>query len=138
MAQAQPQSGATVFLMPGLFNETVHLLLQARYYFENEGRMEEAALDLFYRPFFASEMSRITLRLSCVMAWLSVQKAVLAGQLTREEALLVYPLDGTEICLSSNISAEHILPPPMNYLLEQSLSLYERVHRLDGQNLMQN
>lgn len=127
----QPQETADVFLMPSLFNQTIHLLLEARNYFEHEGKLAEAELDTFQRPQFATEMSRITLRLSCVMAWLSVQKAILAGQLSRDEALQMYPLDGEQICLDSNISAEHLLPKPMNRLLEESLSLYERVYRLE-------
>jgi regulator of CtrA degradation len=133
MPQPQTQTTASVFLMPGLFNQTVQLLLEARDYFEHEGRVAEAHLDFFHRPFFTAEMSRITLRLSYVMAWLSVQKAVLAGDISREEAMADYPLDGLEICLETNITAEHILPVRMNHLLEQSLSLYERVHRLDKQ-----
>jgi hypothetical protein len=43
----------------------------------------------------------------------------------------MYPLDGEKICLDYNVSAEHLLPQPMNRLLEESLSLYERVYRLD-------
>jgi len=82
----QNSSTATVYLMPSLFNQTLQLLLDARNYFESEGRALESSLSGWHRHQYASEMSRITLRLSCVMAWLSVQKAISAGQLSQEEA----------------------------------------------------
>ncbi len=137
MPQPQSQSETPVFLMPSLFNQTVNLLLEAREYFEHEGKLHEAELQVMQRVLFATEMSRITLRLSCVMAWLSVQRAVCASQLTREEAAETYPLDGEEMCLASDVAAEHVLPRPMNYLLEESRMLYERVHRLNTMSKQQ-
>jgi hypothetical protein len=52
----QSQESADVFLMPSLFNQTIHLLLEARNYFEHEGRLAEAELDIFQRPQFTTEM----------------------------------------------------------------------------------
>lgn len=133
MNNSQPQASASIFLMPSLFNQTIQLLMEARHYFESDGRIFELQLGEWHRHQFATEMSRITLRLSCVMAWLTVQKAVCAGKMSADEAHSQYPLDGTSLCLGSNIAAESVLPGEMNYLLEETRALYERVYRLDKQ-----
>ncbi len=124
---------ATIYLMPSLFNQTIQLLLEARQYFESEGKELESSLSGWHKHQYASEMARITMRLSCIMAWLSVQKAVCAGQISHDEARDQYPLDGQSTCLGSDVAAESVLPPSMNYLLEESRSLYERIHRLEQQ-----
>lgn len=132
----KPKSKETaVFLLPSLFNKTVQLLLESRQYFSTEGREIEQQLDVVERMQFATEMSRITIRLSAVMAWLSVQKAIIAGDMSLEEAHQEYTLDGEEYGLTSNIEAEHILPKTMCMLLEESRDLYERVHRLHTQSM---
>lgn len=133
MQQTTHESSASIILMPNLYHETIQLLLTARHYFEGEGKMVETALEGMHKHLFAMEMSRITLRLSCSIAWLSVQKAICVGELTHEEAQQNYPLDGENVCLSSDIAAEHALPQTMRYLLEHSRMLYERVYRLDKQ-----
>ena len=133
MQQSTHESSASVFMMPNLYHETIQLLLQARSYFEGEGQMVEASLQGLHKHHFSMEMSRITLRLSCAMAWLSVQKAICAGEISRAEARAEYPLEGQQICLSSDIAAEHILPRGMNELLENTQMLYERVYRLEQQ-----
>lgn len=134
MQQSTVESSASIFLMPSLYQETVQLLLDARYYFENDGKILETRLEGFRKHQFAMEMSRITLRLSCVMAWLSVQRAICEGEITREEARRDYALDGIHICLDSDVTAEHMLPEAMNELLENSRMLYERIYRLEQQH----
>jgi regulator of CtrA degradation len=128
-------SDTQVILMPGLFNQTVHLLLQARLYFSTTGRDAEQHMGITERARFATEMSRITIRLSSIMAWLSVQKAVSAGDITVEEAYMRYPLDGEELALESDIETEDRLPAEMRRLLEETRDLYERVYRLNQQQI---
>lgn len=119
--------------MPGLYNETVQMLLEARHYFGAVWPHYEKRLTTLERLHFSSEMSRITMRLTCVMSWLSVQRAIAAGEMTREDAKREYPLDGDSLCLGCNIEGESLLPREMCRLLDRSLSLYERIHRLDHQ-----
>lgn len=134
---ARVQSRATseipgnVLFLPGLYNDTVHLLLEAHEYFQLNGPRDQERITPPLKLVYSCEMSRITMRLSSVMAWLMVQKAVLAGKITPEESTTQYPLDSTDTCLYRNEEATGILPSYMSYLLDESHALYERVHRLD-------
>jgi hypothetical protein len=72
------------------------------------------------------------MRLTSVMAWLMVRRAVYAGRIEEEKASDSYRLDGAEICLKHLPDALVAMPYYLNYLSERSLNLYERIHRLDG------
>jgi regulator of CtrA degradation len=76
-------------------------------------------------------MSRITLRLSSVMAWIMIQRAVFSGKLQAQEAANRYGLDFRDICLVDNRVLHGVLPSYVCLLLDRSLELYERVMRLD-------
>lgn len=121
-----------LLLMPSMFNDTLRLLLEAHEYFYQHGAEDQEKFTGTLKSIYACEMSRITLRLSCVMAWLMVRKAVLAGKMTDEEALRKYELDSSDVCLFRNEQALGILPSFMSYLLDNSLDMYQRVWRLDG------
>ncbi len=125
------QDSASIFLMPSLYNETINMLLAARHYFGTILPYHEPEMSSVEKLHFSSEMSRITMRLTYIMSWLSAQRAIAAGELSKEEAKRDYPLEGAALCLDSNIEGESILPFEMRQLLEKSLSLYERVYRLD-------
>ena len=71
MQQIISESNASILLMPNLYHETIQLLLEARHYFEGDGKRVEARLEGLQKHQFAMEMSRITLRLSCAIAWLT-------------------------------------------------------------------
>lgn len=120
-----------VLFLPGIFNETLRLLLQAHDYFYHYGQADQEKLTGRERSLYACEMSRITLRLSCVMAWLMVRKAVSVGKISDEEALDKYELDSTDICLFENVEALPYLPSYVSKLLHQSFQIYERIWRLD-------
>lgn len=126
---AQPN----VYLMPSLYDETVDLLLAARYYFGNLWPDYEPYLSVEERLHFASEMSRITMRLTSVMAWLTAQRAVASGDLDEDEARNLYRLHNENSCLFSNPEIEAILPIEMRTILEASRKLYLRVYRIESQ-----
>lgn len=121
-----------LIFMPGMFEETMELLTQAQEYFLLFGTQEEEKLGDESKLVFTTEMSRITLRLSSIMAWLMVKRAVHAGKISAEEANSRYHLEFQDICLTETPYTEHLLPPFMNHLLGASLELYARVHRLDS------
>ena len=76
---------------------------------------------------------RITTRLTQVMAWLMIQRAVQAGEMTRDEARQPeHRLGAKDICETSEPAAPAELPPRMSDLLQRSRALYERVARLDS------
>lgn len=122
-----------VVFMPGLYDETMQLLSDAHEYFYLFGEDDQSRITPDLRNLYSCEMSRITLRLSSIMAWIMVQRAVFSGKLSAEEASLRYGLDFNEVCLVDNHMLHGILPSYVCYLLDRSLELYERVHRLDHQ-----
>lgn len=121
-----------VLFMPSLFNETMQLLTDSHEYFYLFGEDDRQRIDASLKNLYSCEMSRITLRLSSVMAWLMVQRAVFNGKILPEEAATRYGLDFQEACLVDNRMLHGILPSYVCYLLDRSLELYERVTRLDG------
>jgi regulator of CtrA degradation len=122
-----------VVFMPKVFDETMQLLLEAREYFNSYGEDDQAQISDVGRSIYASEMSRITLRLSAIMAWIMVQRAVHAGRITPDEAAKHYRLDFKDICLVDNTMLHSILPTHVCHLLDATRELYSRVERLDDQ-----
>lgn len=128
VAQASEATTQLLFL-PGVFNETLALLFDAHQYFQSRGADEQAALTPHERPIYATEMTRVTMRLTSVMAWIMVRRAIHAGRIEEEKAAVDYRLDGEDICLDGGALTE--MPYYLGYLADRSRSLYERVHRLD-------
>ncbi|MFW0776795.1 MAG: DUF1465 family protein [Rickettsiales bacterium] len=122
-----------IVFMPGVFNETMQLLNDAHDYFHQYGQSDQARIEGELRPLYSCEMSRITLRLSSIMAWLLVQRAVFAGQLDAQDAANKYSLDFQEICRVDNQVLHGVLPSYVCFLLDSTYELYERVFRLDEQ-----
>jgi regulator of CtrA degradation len=79
------------------------------------------------------EAMRITVRLTQVIAWFLLQKAVLEGELTREEFLSedCRVLRGKH-CLESASEFDPELPLRLRELLKESRTLYLRILRLDA------
>jgi regulator of CtrA degradation len=124
---------SNVLFMPGVFNETMQLLNDAHEYFFLFGDDDQNRIDAQLRSLYTCEMSRITLRLSSIMSWIMVQRAVFTGKIAREEAAARYNLDFQHICMVDNRMLHGVLPSYVCYLLDRSLELYERVVRLDDQ-----
>jgi regulator of CtrA degradation len=126
---------AEIVILPGIYNETLLLLAQAHDYFYQFGEAEQSRLNERERILYASELSRITIRLSCVMAWLMGRKAIFMGKITPEEANEHYRLDCRDVGLNQHAEAESVLPQPMLELLGRSFELFQRVARLDEASL---
>jgi regulator of CtrA degradation len=126
----QPQEVNVLFL-PSVFNETLNLLFDAHHYFQHDGVDEQSSLPQPYRLVYAHEMSKVTMRLTSIMAWVMVRKAVYAGRINDDIASTKYRLDGADICLNQTPASFEEIPFYMNELSKKSLALYQRVHRLD-------
>ena len=126
----QPEGGQLLFL-PTVFNETLKLLFEAHEYFQLRGAEEQASIPHLHRAAYAREMSHITMRLTSVMAWVMVRKAVCGGRIEEETAAQKYRLDARDICLAEISPALSDLPYYINHLAERSHALYARVSRLD-------
>jgi regulator of CtrA degradation len=115
-----------------IYDEAKALLIEARDYVQMMGPVDRAAMAPIDNLRCISEGLRLTTRLTEVMAWSLTQKAVQAGEITREEAAEPKRrLGGKEICLDEHSADEFQAPARLNALLRRSLSLYQRTLRLD-------
>lgn len=127
----QAEAGNQLLFLPGVFNETLSLLFDAHHYFQSRGPDEQATIDPAKRIYYASEMSRVTLRLTSAMAWLMVRRAVLAGRIEEEEAANAYRLGAAEACTAIAPEILGAMPRYLIYLSQRSTNLYARIQRLD-------
>lgn len=122
----------TVFFR-GTYDEAFQLLIEARDYLTYREPTERAALSLDQRLAANREAMRLTSRLTQVMAWLMVRRAVQEGEISFDEALQSdRRLDGQRVCLIQ-IEDDDAAPLPrgLRDLLGRSYHLYTRVERLD-------
>ena len=120
-----------LFFMSGVLSETMQLLTEARDYFQAYSGTDQQNINEYMRAIYASEMSRITLRLSTIMAWTMAQRAVLVGKLSQEEAAEHHALSYPDVCRVDSKVLHGLLPDYVCTLLDRSYNLYERVARLD-------
>lgn len=121
-----------VFFAPSLYNDTMKLLTEARDYFSACGSHDQSHMNTMGRMVYSSEMARITLRLSTVMAWVLARKAVIAGQMCQTEAAKNFQLQFKDECLTHTPNLQTILPGYVVELLEKTHALYQRVAHLDN------
>ena len=129
---SQPANSNLLF-MPGLFHETMDIIFDSYEYFQVQDTLDDGQMPAYMRGLISAEMSRITMRLTSVMAWLMARKAVCSGQISDEEACQEYRIDGVEQCLERRPDLQALLPDYMNELLDKSFYLYQRVWRLDNE-----
>ena len=125
--------GNSVTYFDNTLAEAMDLAREARNFIVYQDSVEAAKLDPAARLVISCEAMRVTARIGQIIAWLLVQKAVHAGELTRDEAAAPpYRLAGQTICEAAQPLADEKLPPRLGELLERSHSLYTRVARLDA------
>jgi len=126
-------SGATtVAYFDRTFEEAIQLMREARDYLLERQRTgvgeQRPALQLVA----SCEAMRVTARLAQVMAWLLVQRAVLAGEISAADASTeARRLGGRSVCAVEGPWQQLGLPERLQGLLARSLALYNRVARLD-------
>jgi regulator of CtrA degradation len=116
-----------------VYTEALSLAEQAQDYLREHAPRERAQLGLAGRALITSEAMRLTARLAEVIAWLMTQRAVQAGEMTREEAdLPCHRLSRQVDFAQADANTEALLPPGLRDLLDESHRLYKRVARLDS------
>lgn len=128
---------AEITPVPTFFNktydETMGLMIEARDYISYGSQRDNRDMRPGDRLVISCETLRITSRLTQVMAWLLVQKAVHAGEMTQEQAVTEpYRLSGQSVCEDRDYEEMELLPRALRSLLERSYNLYVRVARLDA------
>ncbi len=113
------------------YDEAMSLLVEARNYL----RFRQS--DVFRVPpverlKLTREAFRVTSRLTQVMAWLLLRRAVIEGEIPDEDARRPERrLAGHDVCLGNADDLGDWLPSGMEGLLDRSRALYERIDRLD-------
>ena len=114
------------------YDEALALTREVRDYIASQAPADKAALDHDTQLLASCEEMRVTARMTQVMAWLMLQRAVQDGELARDAA--AQPdnrLGGQVTCLADPAIDPAYLPERLADLLARSRSLYERIQRLD-------
>ena len=115
------------------YRETMTLLVETRDYMRFREPADRGALPDDHRLAVNCEALRLTSRLTHIMAWLLIQKAVHAGEISAAEAAGDdHRLAGQSVCRARNAASGVSMPPALEALLERSYQLYARVERLDA------
>lgn len=117
-------------LIDGLYVEAMVLADEARSYFDTGGRDDRLSLDPLDRVGFSCESLKVTTRLMHVIAWLLTQRAVAAGELSRDQAGASERRLGAAADTDNALLAR--LPEAAADLIQASEELYDRVRRLDA------
>ncbi len=113
--------------------EGAHELLHATHnYIKWQAPIDVKKMDTKQTFKVSCEAMRVTVRMTQIIAWLMLQKAVLAGEISRKEVLSeeCRVLRG-EHCLENDSEMDEELPSRLRELLKESRDLYVRILRLD-------
>jgi regulator of CtrA degradation len=120
----------------GTYDEAMTLMVEARNYMSYVEQRERRKVEAIAGLRMSCEAMRVTSRLTQVMAWLMMQRAVHEGEIDFIAALAEpNRLSGFEVCLDHTFGADENLPTGLRSLLERSLNLYQRIARLENQML---
>jgi regulator of CtrA degradation len=114
------------------YDEALRLIEEARGYLAVLEPLERRGLPVPERLKLCTETMRMTARLTQVMAWLLMQRAVHEGEITKDAALeSTVVLANVRVCMERAESAWEGLPRRLVGLLDRSQRLYLRIARLD-------
>jgi regulator of CtrA degradation len=114
------------------YDETMILMVEARNYLAYSERRERERVGGMVGLRMSCEAMRVTSRLTQVMAWLMLQRAVHEGEVEVEDTLRdECRLSGAEVCLDETFSGDETLPNHLRSLMDRSYRLYVRVARLE-------
>ena len=130
MGEPALQAHLTPKLVDALYVEAMVLADEARSYFDTIGRDDRLSLDPIDRVGFACESLKVTTRLMHVIAWLLTQRAVAAGELSRDQAAETERRLGEAPQTDRDLFPR--LPEAAADLVRASEELYERVSRIDA------
>ncbi len=123
---------ATVEFFDRTMIETMALLAESRRYLIDRAETETNARPVDQGLVSSMETMRLVARLTQVLAWLLTHRAVHAGEMSLWEATRPERrLGGHSLCNTDHDDAA--LPEELRRLLQRSLSLYQRIARLDEQ-----
>jgi regulator of CtrA degradation len=114
------------------YDEAMDLMVEARNYLSYAERRERERASLMIGLRMSCEALRVTSRLTQVMAWLMMQRAVHEGEVSAEQALgEEHRLSGGDVCLDETFAQDEELPNGLRSLMDRSHRLYVRIARLE-------
>lgn len=115
-----------------LYDSARNLTIEARNYIAYGARAEREHLAPYVALEFSKESTRLTSRLIEIMAWVLTEKAVHAGEISREQAHAPsLGISGQDVNADPSGHLNDELPIGLRDLLQRSHSLYEQVINLD-------
>jgi regulator of CtrA degradation len=114
------------------YDETLDLIVEARNYMVYNRTGVRRTRPSGQNLRVSCEALRVTSRLTQVMAWLMLQRAVQDGEISAREACdEKNRLSGQSVCLDDSSVDDMDIPAGLRSLLNRSLSLYQRISRLE-------
>jgi regulator of CtrA degradation len=114
------------------YDEALDLIVEARNYMVHTRPAARRTRPSGDNLRVSCEALRVTSRLTQVMAWLMLQRAVQDGEISAQEACdEKNRLSGQSVCLDEGSVEDTDIPAGLRSLLNRSLSLYQRISRLE-------
>ncbi len=114
------------------YGDALDLAEQARAYMAGTVKAERTVLDGRATMHATAEMFRLSARITQMIAWMLVQRAVEQGEISADQAGSdEYRLGSRDTCLKRDRQTIDRLPPALEDLMTRSEQLYIRVARLD-------
>ncbi len=125
----------TQFRQPA-YNEALDLLSEAHTYISYRQALDESKMSPRQRLLMSYETMRLTARLTQIMAWLMMQRAIQHGDMDRDDAGFdpAIEVSADILALDERETEEAELPRGLRYLMEKSHALYTRIQRLEEQH----
>lgn len=116
------------------YDEAVDLMVEAKTYLSSVDVKERRKISATSGVRLSCEALRVTSRLTQVVAWLLMQRAVQEGELSVIEALSEpNRLSSADVCLNVAHCRDDVIPIALQSLLERSLHLYLRIAHIEAQ-----
>ena len=115
-----------------VFKEGMALVEETANYLDGPGRQDARALDRHGAVAYATESMRLTTRLMQLASWLLLQRAIGTGEMSPDEAKKEkHRISLPDIGRGHSLNGAEQLPAPLLDIIERSLSLHQRVMKLD-------
>jgi regulator of CtrA degradation len=116
-----------------VFKEGMSLVEETANYLDGPGRIDARVLDRHGAIAYATESMRLTTRLMQLASWLLLQRAIGAGELSVEDARKEnHRISLADIGRGHDLAGSESLPDSLKALVERSISLHERIQKLDS------
>ncbi len=116
-----------------VFREGMSLVEETANYLDGPGRLDARVLERHGAIAYATESMRLTTRLMQLASWLLLQRAIGAGELTVEDARKEnHRISLNDIGKGHDLTGANDLPDALKALVERSLTLHQRIQKLDS------